>query len=63
MKNIIELFGCTWKVLERYTVSDEDMKEHELFFKNRIKIQCIKTNEFSFIKVGDIIDHANTTNI
>lgn len=58
---MLEMFGCKWEVVERYQLSDEYMKEHSLFYKNRIKLRCIEGNGFT--QVGEIMDFANSTNL
>lgn len=55
-KETFERFGCIWEVVERYELTDEYMKEHDLYYKNRIKVKCIKSN--GVVPVGMIEDYA-----
>lgn len=58
---MLEMFGCKWEVVKRYELSDKEMEENNLFYKNRITIRCVEGNEFTH--VGDIKDFANTSNL
>ncbi|MBE6660574.1 MAG: hypothetical protein E7605_04135 [Ruminococcaceae bacterium] len=49
-----ELYGCTWKVIDRYQLTDVELKKCDLCFKNRITIECIKSN--GVIPIGQIRD-------
>lgn len=57
MKEIFEMYGCTWEVINRYQLTDEYMKEHGLYYRNRITIRCIKGN--GFIQPGFVQDFAD----
>lgn len=61
MTKQFEQFGCVWKVVKRYELSDEYMKENNLFHKNRVTIECVKGN--GFILPGEVRDFANTNNL
>lgn len=52
-------FGCTWEVIRRYRVSDDLVKEYDLWYPNRITIRCIRSN--GVIPVGEIRDFADTS--
>lgn len=58
MKETFERGGCTWEVVRRYQLTDEYIKEHNLYYHNRITIRCIKPNEF--IPEGFVMDYADT---
>ena len=56
MKETFEQHGCTWEVIRRYQLTDEYMAEHDLVYKNRITVRCIKSNGVT--PVGTIEDRA-----
>ena len=58
MKETFERGGCTWEVVRRYQLTDEYMREHNLYYRNRITIRCIKPSEF--IPTGFVMDYADT---
>lgn len=49
-----------WEVVKRYQVSDEFMKEHDLWYKNRMVLECVEASPEDACKVGDRIDCADT---
>lgn len=55
MNETVEFMGSKHEVIKRYQLTDEYMAEHQLFYKNRIKLRNLET--------GEIRDFANTTNI
>lgn len=58
MKETFELHGCTWEVIRRYQLTDQEMFMHDLSYRNRITIRCIKSN--GVIPVGFTEDYADT---
>lgn len=58
MKETFERCGCTWEVVRRYQLTDEYMKAHQLFFRNRIELRCIKSN--GVIPLGFVMNCAES---
>lgn len=49
-----------WEVVKRYQVSDEDVEKFNLWYKNRMVLECVEASPEDACKVGDRIDCADT---
>lgn len=42
---VFKMFGCTWIVDDVYSLSDEYMRTHRLFYRNRYRAHVIEAPE------------------